>query len=118
KIRVNREIRTRIDGRELPAAVLLFALQPWSDFLSFTLLRYSEQSDRWNQALQLVDDLLWSIEHRSKPEDINLQKMLADRLADDMLVAFETIGYDQVKGRKIIDAIVALIQSAINRQKV
>ncbi len=118
KLRVNREIRARLDGRELPAAVLLFALQPWSDFLSFTLLRYSDQSERWAQALQLVDDLLWSIEHRDKPEDINLQRMLAIRLAEDMQGAFETIGYDQVKGKKIIDAIVALIQSAINRQKV
>src|SRR5690606_27794361 len=45
KLRVNREIRSRTDGKELPSAVLLLLLQPWSDYLAFLLLRYGDKSE-------------------------------------------------------------------------
>ncbi len=117
KIRVNSEIRHRIEGRQLPSAVLLFALQPWSDFLSFIMLRHGEQSARWRNALQVVDDLLWALESKSSDADIKLQKQMETSLTVDMTAGFETIGYDQSKGQKITTAIGSILRQAINREK-
>ncbi len=117
KLRVNDEVRRRTDDRELPSAVLLFALQPWSDYLSFALLRYGEKSDKWANALAVVDDLLWIIEPKVDDGDIARQLELAPLLLRDMEAGFETIGYDQIKGKKLLEAISALIEMAQQSKK-
>lgn len=117
KLRVNDEVRRRTDDRELPSAVLLFALQPWSDYLSFALLRYGEKSDKWSNALAVVDDLLWVIEPKTEPADVDRQTELAPLLLRDIETGFETIGYDQTKGKKLLEAISSLIEMAQQRKK-
>lgn len=112
KLRVNEEIRKRTDDKELPSAVLLLALQPWSDYLSFVLLRYGEKSDKWANALAVVDDLLWIIEPQTDPAGVTRQAELAPALLRDIETGFETIGYDQAKGKKLLEAISSLIEMA------
>ncbi|WNO09598.1 DUF1631 family protein [Teredinibacter sp. KSP-S5-2] len=117
KLRVNNEIRKRTDKVELPSAVLLFLLQPWSDYLSFALLRFGEKSTKWHKALALVDDVLWSIEPKSTAQDKNRQLEMHDELISAIESGFETIGFDQVKGKKLADAISSLIKLAIQSKK-
>lgn len=117
KIRVNEEVMNRTDGKELPSAVLLFLLQPWSDFLSFTLLRYGEDSGKWQSALALVDDLTWAIEPKEAEVDQVRQESMLNALEGEILGGFETIGYDQAKGNQLIETITSLIRMALNRQK-
>lgn len=117
KVQVNSEMRRRMDGKELPSAVLLFVLQPWSDYLSFTLLRYGEKSENWQAALAVVDDLLWALEPKQGEADVARQSSLAGSLAEEMQAGFDTIGYDQIKGKKLIEAIVNLLQMALHNQK-
>ncbi len=117
KVYVNDQVQARINGRELPSAVLLFVLQPWSDFLSFTMLRYGEKSSRWEQAIAVVDDVLWVLEPRQSEVDLVRQSALAVSLPESMQAGFESIGYDQTKGKKLIDAISGLIEMAQQHQK-
>lgn len=117
KIRVNEEVRQRTDGLELPSAVLLFVLQPWSDYLSFSLLRYGEKSEKWRHALELVDDLFWVIEPKTEEQDLIRQSALASSLLEDIQSGFETIGYDATKGQKLVDAIADLIDLAQQSKK-
>lgn len=117
KARVNDYIRERIDQKELPSAILLFVLQPWSDYLSFCLLRYGDKSERWVLAVQLVDDLLWVIEPKVKESDRELQTKLAKHLIEEIKHGFETIGYDQTKGNKLIDAVASLIEMAQQNER-
>lgn len=117
KLRVNDEVRRRTDDKELPSAVLLFALQPWSDYLSFALLRYGEKSEKWANALAVVDDLLWIIEPQTEATDMERQAELAPGLLRDIETGFETIGYDQTKGRKLLEAISSLIEMAQQSKK-
>ncbi len=117
KLRVNEEVRKRTDDKELPSAVLLFALQPWSDYMSFALLRYGEKSEKWANALAVVDDLLWVIEPKSTSADLGRQAELAPALLRDIEAGFETIGYDQVKGRKLLEAVSSLIEMAQQKKK-
>lgn len=117
KLRVNEEVRSRTDNKELPSAVLLFALQPWSDYLSFALLRYGDKSEKWSNALAVVDDLLWVIEPRTDQADVARQAELAPALLRDMETGFETIGYDQTKGRKLLETLASLIEMAQQSKK-
>lgn len=117
KLRVNEEIRSRTEERELPSAVLLFLLQPWSDYLSFALLRYGEKSDRWGKALAIVDDVLWCIEPKEGPVEKARQLEIHEDLLSVIESGFETIGYDHTKGAKLIDAISSLIKMAVHSQR-
>ncbi|BFM10264.1 hypothetical protein R50072_04170 [Simiduia litorea] len=118
KIRVNQEIRARTDGLELPSAVLLLLLQPWSDYLAFVLLRYGDESESWTRALTAVDDILWSILPKEASAERARQMDLHDSLLDVIETGFETIGYDQAKGKKLIEALVSLQKMALQSKRV
>lgn len=117
KIQVNNEVRIRTDGKDMPSAVLLLLLQPWSDFLSFILLRYGDKSDSWKRALQIVDDLLWTIEPKTSQADKTRQMELQDVVLTALERGFETIGYEQAKGRKLLDAVASLQRMALLSRK-
>jgi hypothetical protein len=109
KIRVNEAVRERTDGKELPSAVLLFVLQPWSDYMSFALLRYGDDSDKWMNAIGLVDDLLWAIRPVETEVERNKHHELTQGILQLAEQGFETIGYDQAKGVKLLEAISSLL---------
>ena len=117
KIQVNNEVRARTDNREMPSAILLLLLQPWSDYLSFTLLRYGDASDSWTRALQVIDDLLWSLEPKTTQADKVRQMELQDGLLASLGRGFEVIGYEQAKGRKLLDAVISLQRMALLSRK-
>lgn len=117
KLRVNEAVKSRIDNRELPSAVLLLLLQPWSDYLAFILLRYGEESDSWQRAIKVVDDILWSIEPKDNNKDRTRQMEMHDALNRELGVGFETIGYDQAKSKKLLDALFSLQKMALQSKK-
>lgn len=118
KMRVNHEVRSRTNGRELPSAVLLLLLQPWSDYLAFLLLRYGDASDSWQRAIDAMDNVLWSIEPKESNADKARQMEIHDELLDSLETGFETIGYDQAKGKKLLDALFALQKMALQSKQV
>lgn len=117
KIQVNEAVRSRTDGRDMPSAILLLLLQPWSDYLSFVLLRYGDQSDSWKRAIAVVDDLLWTLEPKTLQADKVAQLEKQDALHAALEHGFETIGYEQAKGRKLLDAVIALQRLALQSRK-
>jgi hypothetical protein len=117
KHRVNFEVMKRTEDRELPSSVLLFLLQPWFDFLSFCLLRYGDDSTQWDNAITLVDDLLWAIDVKTDKADIQVQQELISRLQAEMQAGFDVIGYDGDKGEKLIESITDILRSAIAKKE-
>lgn len=117
KIQVNNEVRGRTDNRDMPSAILLLLLQPWSDYLSFVLLRYGDKSESWKRALQVIDDLLWTLEPKTTQPDKVKQMELQDSLLASLERGFETIGYEQGKGRKLLDAVISLQRMALLSRK-
>ncbi len=117
KIRVNQTIQERTAGQELPSPILLFLLQPWSDYMSFVLLRHGDESDAWTRAIGVVDDVLWAIQPQDDPEEVVMQSELKNRLVASVEAGLETIGFDQVKGGRLIEAITSLIDLALNSKQ-
>ncbi|PCK09187.1 MAG: cell division protein FtsZ [Alteromonadaceae bacterium] len=118
KVHVNSEIKKRTDNRDLPSTILLFLLQPWSDYMSFALLRFGLESPKWNDAVSLVDHLLWCITPKLDAYEQQKQKQMSAELLESIERGFDTIGYDQAKGKKLVEGLSLLLQRAIRRQKV
>ncbi len=58
---VERLLEDRLSGREVPASVQEFLRKVWMRQLRTTALRDGEESAEFRVALQVVDDLLWSL---------------------------------------------------------
>ena len=118
KIRVNTEIRERIRNKELPSAVLLFLLQPWTDYLSFSYLRHGDGSKDWLDALTVVDNLVWSIEPKLTDEDQQLHAESYPNLLKSISAGLNSIGFPSGKKESLISAISSIIELALKQEKV
>jgi hypothetical protein len=101
KQRVNREIHQRIAEKDIPSAILLFLLQPWSDYLSFTLLRHGDKSDAWTHALALVDDMLWGLELSGSEGEWSRWRQHYPWMESIIQQGFDTTGYETGKALKL-----------------
>ncbi len=105
KLRVNKELHQRMQGRDLPPAIMFFFLQPWTDYMVLLLLRYGDKSEPWRQALGLIEDLLWGLESSGDSDDLARWQQHFPSVEATMQKGFETIDYDRGKGRRLIQAI-------------
>ncbi len=78
---VTRALSERTDGLALPPVMDKLLRDAWSNVLFLICLKQGTDSDEWRQGLQIVDDLIWSIDAPPSPE--NRKKML--RLVPDLL---------------------------------
>lgn len=117
KRRANETLLSKTAHKELPSAVLVFLLQPWSDYVAFILLRYGEASDYLQQALEVVDNILWIIEPKTHLDEMREQADMLAPLLDNMHNGLETIGYDAEKSQALIKAIAALVELATQHKK-
>jgi len=101
KQRINKEIHERIADKDIPTAILLFLLQPWSDYMAFVLLRYSDESESWDNALTLVDNLLWGLELTDSESERLRWKKHYPWMQSVIQKGFDLIGYDTGKAVKL-----------------
>ncbi len=118
KLKVNDAVRSRIQDRELPSAVLLLMLQPWSDYLTLLLLRHGDKSSKWSDGLSVVDDVLWCIQPKSLDGEKTEQKNKLEHVSESLKQGFKVIGYDVDKGEKLIDSFKSLCDLALDEKEV
>jgi hypothetical protein len=118
KRRVYSEIKHRMDDKAVPAAVVVLLLHPWADYMIFTLLRHGEESEAWNNALTMVDNILWSIESKDDEADVVRQQRLLNRLQVEIKHAIDEISFDSNKANKLIKILHDLQLKAINHQEI
>jgi len=116
KAYVHKRIKSRVNNSEyqVPAPVVALLLYPWFDYLTSLMLRYGEKSEQWQQGLQVIDNLLWSIAPKQTEHEVTRLKNLQDLLRKQLLKGFETIGYEQVKGDDLLEKITVLQEQAMD----
>lgn len=117
KARVNQEVRSRIEGREMPSAVLLLLLRPWSDYLAFLLLRYGDSSASWKQAIQAIDEILLGVQAPAAPTAIKVHQARQARALAMVREGLASIGYDQNRAEKMLNALNSLQQMALQHKQ-
>ena len=56
------EIQRRVTDNRVPPLVSTLLIEAWKDVLTHLYLRDGENSTAWNTALQVADDLIWSVQ--------------------------------------------------------
>lgn len=81
KAQVVQEIASRLIGHEIPEDMRDFLVVPWRQFITTITLAEGEHGEERQQALKLIEDLLWSLTpKRSAEERRRLTQMLPSLL--------------------------------------
>ncbi len=110
---VHKRLKARVKDENIPAPVVALLLYPWFDYLTSIMLRHTEKSEQWQQSLQVVDNLLWSIQIKRTEHEVNRLNNLKDLLHKQIERGLETIGYDHEKGQALLNKINELQQQAV-----
>jgi hypothetical protein len=82
--KVQTELRQRLKDALLPEAISSFLIKDWQKVLMMTYLNQGESSAEWLEALQSVDDLIWSVrqheDEKSRARRIKLLPALRSNL--------------------------------------
>lgn len=85
------QIKVRLRASKAPRAVIRFLVQQWLKVLLLVQVKDGEGSDAWNQVLETMDLLLWSVEPRETLEErrelVATVPELLKRLADGLNAA-------------------------------
>ncbi|MBD9485408.1 DUF1631 domain-containing protein [Pseudomonas sp. PDM14] len=95
---VEQALNERLLGKTLPEVVVRLLQEGWSKVLQLTSLKSGADSEEWQAALAVMDDLVWSVEQHDEPEDRlrllelvpNLLKALREGLASAAIDPFVT----------------------------
>jgi len=96
--RVFEEINNRLFGNDwIPSPVVMLIKDGWRDVLLLLTLRQGEESEEWQNALQLMDKLLWSVQ--PNPDNSRRQELLNEipLLLKGLRAGLKEISYDQHK---------------------
>lgn len=93
KIIVAREIGERIVYR-IPDSVRCFITEVWKDVLTCIYLRDKKESIDWLSAIQVMDDLIWSIQPKSGKSDQQKLVKIIPNVLDGIKKGLELINYD------------------------
>lgn len=63
------EVRVRVQANPLPGAVLEFLIEQWLKLLILIHVRRGPTSDAWKNAVETMDQLIWSVQPKDSNED-------------------------------------------------
>lgn len=95
---VTQEINQRLDGiKEIPEAAMDILEDGMKDVLLLNYLRQGPDSKEWQESLQVVDRLLWSIEPKQEYADRQALLRTIPELLRNLRERLNSISYDQHK---------------------
>ncbi|MDE1462713.1 DUF1631 domain-containing protein [Spartinivicinus poritis] len=104
-------------SNKIPPAVIEFIKTQWHDVLVFILLRHGTDSPAWRKALQIVDEIFWSVLPKYTGEEKQLLKERQPHLMHDIKQTLLALGSYQANDiTAAIKPIVLCQRAAIKAQ--
>jgi hypothetical protein len=78
---VEQALNSRLLGKTLPEVVVRMLQEAWSKVLMLACLKHGAESDEWQLALAIMDDLVWSVEaHEDAQARMRLLELVPELL--------------------------------------
>ncbi|MEW5756513.1 MAG: DUF1631 domain-containing protein [Pseudomonadota bacterium] len=97
RIKAADELEKLANARELPASVMLWLSEAWQTFLASILVKDGEESTRYRMALDITDELLWTLEPKRGSADRQRMAKKIPGLLATIRQALEDIAWDKAK---------------------
>jgi len=95
----------KIAGRVLQPAVEKILREPWSNVLFLRLLKREQEPEPWHEALQWVDDLLWSVGPINDSDARRRLMVLIPPLLQQLRIGLLAIAYNHFEMNKLFVAL-------------
>ncbi|MGE5640935.1 MAG: DUF1631 family protein [Clostridia bacterium] len=86
------EVRSRVQGHALPGPVLEFLVEHWRKLLLLVHARHGAESQKWKDALQIMDQLVWSVEPKKTPEERRKLAATVPGLVKNIAAGMQALG--------------------------
>lgn len=97
------EIQNRLGELELPAAIRELLEQPWTDYLVFNYLRHGDTSEQWRSGVEVVEQVVSSIQARDS--GATSPQVDCPALNTAIEQGFTSLGYDSDEGERLLAAL-------------
>ncbi len=88
-------VREQVAGRDIPDAIAQVLSEPWARYLQWVALRKGEDSEQWQQACEVTERLVWSIDPTPVVESTRTELLRAiPHVVEDVRKALQEISWD------------------------
>ncbi|TQV79472.1 DUF1631 domain-containing protein [Exilibacterium tricleocarpae] len=94
RARVTQALSEKTDGLALPPVVEKLLRDAWSNVLFLVCLKQGTDSEDWKDGLQVVDDLIWSIDATPGPQHRQEMLQLVPKLLKRLRQGLESVSYN------------------------
>jgi hypothetical protein len=88
------EIRTRVLAHKVPLAVVEFLAKQWLKLLLLIHAKEGAESAAWKSALDVIDQLIWSVQPKSTPEECRKLGAMVPKLLKDLTTGLKSAGIE------------------------
>ena len=90
-------LNERVAGQSLPKTVITLLEQGWSNVLFLICLKEGQETQAWHDALQTVDDLVWSVSTLNSDQERQRLMKLIPSMLKSLREGLSKIGYNPVE---------------------
>ncbi len=98
-------LHERLESKQLPAEVTAFLVEDWLQVLQLVYLKNGKDGVEWSTAVQVADDLLWSVDSHNDDKSRKRLERLLPSLYDRIAVGLDQTQSTQEDARARIDVI-------------
>ncbi len=98
-----KEIQLKIESHNVPPLINTIFLEAWKDVLIHLFLRDGVKSNAWETALQVADDLIWSVEPKLIVSERNRLIKVIPSILNGLRDGFTLINFDMQKSEALFD---------------
>jgi len=106
-------VRDRLSALDIPVDVRAFASTVWADYLTRTRQTFGSASDAYTAAVQVLDDMLWSIAAKERTGQKARLSRMVPSLVRGLRAGAAEVGISGERMKRFLDALYALHIAAI-----
>ncbi len=114
--KLNESIESRLAGRDVPPAVRQFLREVWIRRLRSAALRDGQDSKDFHVAMQIVDDLLWSLEDKDRGRERRELSVQIPPLIQQLTAGVKAVGVDEKDLASFFDELFLVHLRRLQRQ--
>jgi hypothetical protein len=94
------EVKVRVQAHKMPGPVLEFLVEQWLRLLLIAHAKSGRNGAEWKDAIEAMDQLIWSVEPMKTPEDRRKLAAVVPGLVKRLIAGMQAVGTDaQVRER-------------------
>jgi len=86
------EVKARVQSHNMPGPVLEFIVEQWRRLLLLVHAKYGRNGAEWKDAVETMDELVWSVEPMTSVEDRRKLAAMVPRLVKRLLKGMQALG--------------------------